>query len=248
MSKLRLPGGISITQVILHQQERREISTHPLNSKKPGKVEKEPQTEIRQTYHCRHRSNRSTASATGPDFQTKLSQRERFREKNRLAASRCRQKKKESTQHLKTRFRDEAQKKRQLEGEIAALRGEILDLKDEVLKYALCEDGHVGRNLAQTMQRITQGTTAGAFSSPVSAYSSTLSPVSASLVTATPSKATSSAATAANIWDKSSLGAYGEEGIPGGIGGKTLPFGLEESHLLVDRTATELIDEYTYLT
>lgn len=80
-----------------------------------------------------------------------------------------------------TRFREEEQKKKLLKSDITALRGEILDLKDEILKRALC-DGRVGQYLAHMMQQVTQGNTADTSYLSESESVSALSPVSASLV------------------------------------------------------------------
>ena len=103
------------------------------------------------------RRRRRKVASTSTDRKVGLSRHEQSLERNRLAASRCRQKKKEGTQRLETRFREQAQKKRQLEGDITGLRSELLGLKNEILKHALYDDGRVGRHLARMMQRITQG-------------------------------------------------------------------------------------------
>ena len=128
---------------------------------------------------------------------------------------------------------------------ISALRGEILCLKDKILKHALCEDCHVGRHLAHMMQQTAQGNTAGALASSVSAYSPTSSQMSASLATAT-----SPAATAVNLQDgSSSLGvSYVVEGTSGGVNSEIVSLGSDISYSSVDGTATELIEAYTYLT
>lgn len=79
----------------------------PHKIEKPCNAEKEPQTQMIQTFRRRRRSKTDVTSG----FQTKVEQRERFLESNRLAASRCRQKKKEHTQRIETRFTEEEQKK-----------------------------------------------------------------------------------------------------------------------------------------
>lgn len=213
----------------------------PYKTEKPGDAEKEPQTQMIQASHRRRRSKANVTSG----FQTEVDQRERFLESNRLAANRCRQKKKEHIQRLETLFTEEEQKKKQLEGDTTALCDEILSLKDEILRHALCEDGRVGRrHLAHTMQRITQSNNAGASSSSVSASSSGLLSMSASLV-----RATSPAATAASLPDESSSGvSYVDERKSGDINGETMSLGSEASHPLVDGTETDMIDAYTYLT
>lgn len=121
------------------------------------------------------------------------------------------------------------------------MRGEIQGLKDEILKHALCDNG---RHLAHMMQQITQGNTAGASFSSVSASLSASSPVPSSLVTTRPP-----AATAASLPDEFSSGvSCVDEGISGDINGETVSLGSDVLYPSVDGTMTELIHAYTNLT
>ncbi|KAJ5946789.1 Basic leucine zipper (bZIP) transcription factor atfB [Penicillium verhagenii] len=81
--------------------------------------------------------------------------RAKFLERNRLAASKCRQKKKEHTQVLEVRYKDESEKRERLVSEIARLRSEILCLKNEVLKHAQCGDEPIKLHLAHMVKKIT---------------------------------------------------------------------------------------------
>lgn len=81
--------------------------------------------------------------------------RAKFLERNRLAASKCRQKKKEHTQQLEHRFKEQSEKKEGLVAEITRLRSEILHLKNEVLKHAQCGDEPIKLHLAQMVKKIT---------------------------------------------------------------------------------------------
>lgn len=212
---------------------------NPQKFEKPGDAGKKPQTQMIRSTTRRRRSKANVTS----DFQTNVDQRERFLESNRLAASRCRQKKREHTKQLETRFTEEKQKKRQLEGDIAVLRDEILRLKDDILKHALCEDRHIRRHFARTMQQITHSNNTGVLSSSISASSSGSS-VPASLI-----NATSLAATAASLHDESSPGvSYNDERKLSDVNGDTMSLLSETSHSLVDETDTDLIHAYTYLT
>jgi hypothetical protein len=91
--------------------------------------------------------------------QQEKAKREKFLERNRLAASKCRQKKKEHTQLLESRYREQSDKKEQLVSEIARLRSEILGLKNEVLKHAQCGDEPIKLHLAQMVKKITYSDT-----------------------------------------------------------------------------------------
>lgn len=148
-------------------------SCHKTDEPEPKQEEAETEAELQSkakpTPSPRRRRRRCRKLASSSiDSKPGLSRHEQSLERNRLAASRCRQKKKEGTQRLETRFREQAQKKRQLEGDITGLRSEVLGLKNEILKHALYDDGRDGRHMAQMMQQITQGepATVGASSLP----------------------------------------------------------------------------------
>ena len=91
----------------------------------------------------RVREYKTAAASLSPDLDDaphERAKRAKFLERNRLAASKCRQKKKEHTQRLECDFKEQSKKKEQLIAEIARLRSEILGLKNEVLKHAQCGD------------------------------------------------------------------------------------------------------------
>lgn len=81
--------------------------------------------------------------------------RAKFLERNRLAASKCRQKKKEHTQQLEFRYKHQSEKHQCLITEIARLRSEVLGLKNEVLRHSQCGDEPIKLHLAQMLKRIT---------------------------------------------------------------------------------------------
>lgn len=61
--------------------------------------------------------------------------REKFRERNRLAASKCRQKKKKHAMMLESRLKEEWDKRKRLKLEIALLCRVIFELKNEALQH-----------------------------------------------------------------------------------------------------------------
>ncbi|OJJ51031.1 hypothetical protein ASPZODRAFT_127025 [Penicilliopsis zonata CBS 506.65] len=113
-------------------------------------------TTIASTRRRRARPSVSCFSPSDTDEpQQDKAKREKFLERNRLAASKCRQKKKEHTMLLESRYKQQSDKKEQLMAEIARLRSEILGLKNEVLKHAQCGDEPIKLHLAQMVKRIT---------------------------------------------------------------------------------------------
>ena len=75
------------------------------------------------------------------DELTKLEdvKRSKFLERNRVAASKCRQKKKEWTQNLEDRARELQKNNNQLRMVVDSCRQEVLFLKGELLKHSQCE-------------------------------------------------------------------------------------------------------------
>ncbi|CAF9938062.1 MAG: hypothetical protein ALECFALPRED_007494 [Alectoria fallacina] len=65
--------------------------------------------------------------------------RSKFLERNRVAASKCRQKKKEWTQNLENRARELQKNNNQLRMVVESCRQEVVFLKGELLKHSQCE-------------------------------------------------------------------------------------------------------------
>ncbi|KAJ5782412.1 hypothetical protein N7457_004186 [Penicillium paradoxum] len=106
----------------------------------------------------RVREYKTAAASLSPDLDEaphERAKRAKFLERNRLAASKCRQKKKEHTQKLEFDYKEQSDKKEQLMAEISRLRSEVLGLKNEVLKHAQCGDEPIKLHLAQMVKRIT---------------------------------------------------------------------------------------------
>ncbi|KAI1775651.1 hypothetical protein F4818DRAFT_384440 [Hypoxylon cercidicola] len=80
----------------------------------------------------------SPASATA-DTPTGIPKNRRNRERNRVAAHKCRQKAKQSTSVLQERERELGSQNRILHEHADSLRDEILDLKNEILKHSHCD-------------------------------------------------------------------------------------------------------------
>ena len=131
-------------------------------------------TKVRRRKHRDSAVSKSSSMSVGGSGQG--GKRERFLERNRLAASKCRQKKKENTQQLELRYKEQSDKKELLVTEIARLRSEILGLKNEVLRHAQCGDEPIKLHLAQMVKKITyhdNGTAAPELSDAADAVSTT---------------------------------------------------------------------------
>jgi hypothetical protein len=82
--------------------------------------------------------------------------RSKFLERNRVAASKCRQKKKEWTNNLEARARELQSQKSQLVLMVNSLRDETLFLKGEMLKHVNCDCANIREFLANQAQHIAE--------------------------------------------------------------------------------------------
>ncbi|KAI9043842.1 bZIP transcription factor [Aspergillus affinis] len=81
--------------------------------------------------------------------------RENFLARNRRAATKCRERKRQFTKKLQDQFKDVAQRKQSLESEFAKLQGEVLDLKNELLRHSQCADPAIQNHLAGMVKNVT---------------------------------------------------------------------------------------------
>lgn len=84
--------------------------------------------------------------------------RSRFLERNRVAASKCRQKKKEWTNNLESRARDLQHQKSQLTAMVSSLKDEMLWLKGELLKHGTCGCDKIRQYLNHEATHFAAGT------------------------------------------------------------------------------------------
>ncbi|PWY94279.1 hypothetical protein BO94DRAFT_326795 [Aspergillus sclerotioniger CBS 115572] len=88
--------------------------------------------------------------------------RQKFLERNRVAASKCRQKKKLHTERLQARHDELASKRDELDILVEKLRTELLNLKNELLTHAGCADEAISVHLSHMVKNITSRDTAAA--------------------------------------------------------------------------------------
>ncbi|KAI0833913.1 hypothetical protein F5Y06DRAFT_301097 [Hypoxylon sp. FL0890] len=78
----------------------------------------------------------------------------RNRERNRVAAHKCRQKAKQSMSDLQTRERELSQQNRMLQEHAGSLRDEILDLKNEILRHSDCNSDIIQNYIAKAARDV----------------------------------------------------------------------------------------------
>ncbi|PYH33928.1 bZIP transcription factor [Aspergillus neoniger CBS 115656] len=81
--------------------------------------------------------------------------RERFLERNRVAANKCRKKKKEHAKQLESRCETVSRENTLLESQVDHLRGEILNLKNELLRHSHCGDERIKDHLAKMVKQLS---------------------------------------------------------------------------------------------
>jgi cyclic AMP-dependent transcription factor ATF-2 len=84
-----------------------------------------------------------TGTGTGSDPQIDTIKRQRYLHKNRVAATKCRSKKKQYIQQLQSRFEDLSLAKRELQFQVQSLRDGLITLKEELVRHARCGDGPI---------------------------------------------------------------------------------------------------------
>ncbi|KAI9036244.1 bZIP transcription factor [Aspergillus affinis] len=118
-------------------------------------------------YHLKQQSQRtqrprkaSTTSSASSDISSTThplnSKREQFLARNRLAASKCRQKKRKHNKELESQYEAVARRKKQLQTEADYLRSQMLQLKDELLRHSQCNDSSIKGHLAQMVNQVTR--------------------------------------------------------------------------------------------
>ncbi|OTA87478.1 hypothetical protein M434DRAFT_375478 [Hypoxylon sp. CO27-5] len=93
-------------------------------------------------------SSAAHAAGSGP-IKTK-----RNRERNRVAAHKCRQKAKQSMSDLQTRERELSHQNRMLQEHAGSLRDEILDLKNEILRHSDCNSDIIQNYIAKAARDV----------------------------------------------------------------------------------------------
>ncbi|KAI0889759.1 uncharacterized protein GGS22DRAFT_149091, partial [Annulohypoxylon maeteangense] len=78
----------------------------------------------------------------------------RNRERNRVAAHKCRQKAKQSMTDLQARERELSQQNRLLQEHAGSLRDEILDLKNEILRHSECNSDIIQNYIARAARDV----------------------------------------------------------------------------------------------
>ncbi|KAI1381122.1 hypothetical protein F4677DRAFT_402205 [Hypoxylon crocopeplum] len=102
-------------------------------------------------------STHSSSLSSPPDGDSRVDgyRREDHLSKNRVAASKCREKKKRESANLQAREKVLAAERDALKSIVDALRMEVLELKNEVLSHGMCDSSVIQRYINETARQIT---------------------------------------------------------------------------------------------
>lgn len=84
-------------------------------------------------------------------------ERAKHLERNRVAANKCRERKKREHKQIERRLSDETEKKEILLAQLNVLREEVWGLKNIIFQHAECEDHRINNQLAQMTQTALAG-------------------------------------------------------------------------------------------
>ncbi|KAJ5747880.1 uncharacterized protein N7511_009576 [Penicillium nucicola] len=90
---------------------------------------------------------RSARNSAGPD-------RAKHLERNRIAANKCRERKKREHKQIERRLSDETEKKELLLAQLNCLKEEVWDLKNIIFQHAECKDHQINLQLARMTQTV----------------------------------------------------------------------------------------------
>ncbi|CUS09734.1 unnamed protein product [Tuber aestivum] len=114
-------------------------------------------------------TNRRTKRTSVEDDSAKEAKRQKFLERNRIAASKCRRKKKQWTQNLEDTAREVQAASKNLNKQVSVLRDELLHLKGELLKHNGCSCERIKQYLMNEATRVVEGSSASASASNAAA-------------------------------------------------------------------------------
>ncbi|KAJ5860881.1 uncharacterized protein N7529_008191 [Penicillium soppii] len=109
--------------------------------------------------------------AVSPHTAAVSPERAKHLERNRIAANKCRERKKREHKQIERRLSDETEKKEMLLAQLNCLREEVWDLKNIIFQHAECDDHQINNQL----RRMTQ-TAMGTQSVPQKAHSDMAAP------------------------------------------------------------------------
>ncbi|KAL7276109.1 hypothetical protein RUND412_000899 [Rhizina undulata] len=137
------------------QREFGEPSEPSEQSNSPRKRQGSTQSGMAERYGVR-KSKKQARSATNIE-NIQESKRKKFLERNRVAASKCRQKKKMWMQDLEENARSRQQESKYLHGQVSELRDELLKLKTELLSHDGCDCEPIKRYLITQASIVADG-------------------------------------------------------------------------------------------
>jgi len=149
-----------VTPVEDHQQTRIPVFPPDIfnHGSFTGRMDSPPQSRrgsvSPQQQQSSRRSRKNSKASRDMDEHAREEKRRRFLERNRVAASKCRQKKKEWMQNLEETARTAQNNSKYLQAAVAQLKDELLLLKQELLKHHGCDCTKIRTYLMQEAEKV----------------------------------------------------------------------------------------------
>ncbi len=140
------PAEASHDSLLSSVETRDGPATRKRRGTQPSRVTEAPSHPTRTPRRRKKSARKQSSAGSTADGEEKRGQ---FLERNRVAASKCRQKKKEWTSGLEQRARELQASKTSLALLVSSLREELLYLKGEALRHVTCDCNSVRESLAR---------------------------------------------------------------------------------------------------
>ena len=151
---------------VFMQEQSAHASQPQMESNNSGKRKRSLNGSANETSPKSARSRRSTARSKAQaaiqldPHNPEDEKRSKFLERNRIAASKCRQKKKEWTNNLEVRARELQSSKNQLSLIVGSLKNEVMFLKGQMLRHTGCGCSQIREYLTHEADNITSASQA----------------------------------------------------------------------------------------
>jgi hypothetical protein len=132
--------AVDPSETVSQQKKRTRKTSKEGTEKSGGKMGRKPR-----------KNSKITPESDDLDGEEGEDKREKFLERNRVAASKCRQKKKAWTNDLEERARELTSQRHMLTTHVAMLRNELLELKCKCLEHTSCDCEQIREYLKNTV-------------------------------------------------------------------------------------------------
>ncbi|KAI0012485.1 hypothetical protein F4779DRAFT_567730 [Xylariaceae sp. FL0662B] len=137
-------------------QQRQYYGNNHMNHQNDNTTTKRNNLRPATTRHANQRSSRSSSLATSSDAGPGAGPDDNKRERNRVAASKCRKKQKRAQRELEARARGLSERYGHLRAHKSSLQAETIALKNALLQHGGCGCAPISEYLAQAARKFVR--------------------------------------------------------------------------------------------